>query len=77
MTFIANILPYVQIALSVVLIAVVLLQKSGSDVGGVFGGGDGGGLYNTRRGFEKFLFAFTIIVGILFAASAFLAILIK
>ena len=77
MKFIANILPYIQIVLSVILVVIILFQKSGSDTGGVFGGGDGGGLYNTRRGFEKFLFILTIVVGILFAGFAFVAILIK
>lgn len=77
MKFIANILPYVQIVLSVILVAIILFQKSDSSTGGVFGGGDGGGLYTTRRGFEKFLFILTIVVGILFAGFAFVAILIK
>ncbi|MEA3398949.1 MAG: preprotein translocase subunit SecG [Patescibacteria group bacterium] len=78
MSFIANILPYVQIILSVFLILFVLFQKSGTDAGGVFGGGsEGSTMYNTRRGFEKFLFNFTIITGILFTAFALVAILIK
>jgi len=77
MTIIANILPYVQIILSIILIGAILLQQSSAGVGGVLGGGDGGGLYNTRRGFEKFLFVLTIIIGIIFAVSSFVAIFIK
>ena len=77
MTTIANLLPYIQIILSIILIGSILLQQSGASVGGALGGGDGGGLYHTRRGFEKFLFGTTIVVGILFAASAFVAILVK
>ena len=77
MTFIANILPYVQIDLSMVLVEAILFQKSGSDAGGVFGGGDSGGLYNTRRGFEKIFFIITIVVGVLFAISALVTIFIK
>ncbi|MDE2030881.1 MAG: preprotein translocase subunit SecG [Patescibacteria group bacterium] len=77
MTIIATMLPYIQIILSIILVVTILLQQSGSDVGGVLGGGDGGGLYHTRRGFEKFLFIVTIVVGILFAVSAFIAILVK
>lgn len=73
----AKILPYIQISLSVLLIIAILLQRSGSELGGAFGGGDGGGFYHTKRGFEKFLFYFTIAVAILFAVSAFLAIIIK
>jgi len=77
MTTIATVLPYIQITLSIILIGAILLQQSGAGVGGALGGGDGGGLYHTRRGFEKFLFVTTIVVGILFAASAFIAILVK
>jgi preprotein translocase subunit SecG len=75
--FIANILPYIQIILSVILIVAILFQKTGSDAGGVFGGGDGSGLHNTRRGFEKFLFTVTIVTGILFVLSTIATIFIK
>ncbi len=77
MTIIATMLPYIQIILSIILIVAILFQQSSAGVGGALGGGDGGGLYHTRRGFEKFLFVTTIVVGILFAASAFFAILVK
>jgi len=77
MTIIANILPYLQIILSIILIATILLQQSSAGVGGALGGGDGGGLYSTRRGFEKFLFVLTIVVGIIFVVSSFIAIFIK
>jgi protein translocase SecG subunit len=77
MTIIVAILPYVQIILSIILIAAILIQRSGANVGGVLGGGDNDGLYTTRRGFDKFIFIFTIVVGILFAASAFVSILVK
>lgn len=76
MTIIATILPYIQIILSIILIITILLQQSSAGLGGALGGGDGGGLYHTRRGFEKFLFVTTIVVSILFAVSAFVAILI-
>jgi protein translocase SecG subunit len=77
MTIIARILPYLQIILSLILIASILLQQSSAGVGGALGGGDGGGLYNTRRGFEKFLFILTIVIGITFIISSFIAIFIK
>ncbi len=77
MTIITNILPYLQIILSIILIVAILLQQSSAGVGGALGGGDGGGLYNTRRGFEKFLFVFTIIVAIIFIISSFITIFIK
>ncbi len=77
MTIIVNILPYIQIILSIILIGAVLLQQSNAGVGGALGGGDGGGLYTTRRGFEKFLFILTIVISILLVAGSFVAILIK
>ncbi|MCE9517778.1 preprotein translocase subunit SecG [Candidatus Nomurabacteria bacterium] len=77
MTIIATTLPYIQIILSIILIATALLQQSSAGLGGVLGGGDSGGLHHTRRGFEKFLFGTTIVVGLLFIASTILAILVK
>lgn len=77
MTIIANILPYSQIILSIILIVAILLQQSNAGVGGALGGGDGDGLYHTRRGFDKFIFIVTIVVAILFATSAIIAVLIK
>lgn len=60
-------LPLVQIILSVSLIVLILIQRSGAELGGAFGGGDGsGGTLYTRRGFEKVLFFATIGLGIAF-----------
>ena len=72
-----SILPYIQIILSIILIISILLQQSEAGTGGVFGGGDSGGLHHTRRGFEKFLFNLTIVIAVLFAISSFLAIFVK
>lgn len=77
MTIIVTMLPYIQIILSIILVAAILIQHSDAGVGGALGGGDGGGLYHTRRGFEKFIFTFTIVISILFAVSAVIAIFIK
>ena len=77
MSFVAQILPYAQIILSVTLILSILLQQTGAGVGGALGGGDGGSFHHTRRGFEKFLFYLSIVCGILFALSALLAIMVK
>jgi protein translocase SecG subunit len=76
MQLIGKILPYAQIVFSVVLIIAILLQQSGAGLGGALGGGDDS-FHHTRRGFEKFLFYLSIVCGVLFALSAFLAILIK
>ena len=77
MKILVNILPYIQIILSIILIIVILVQQSDAGMGGIFGGSDGEGLYHTRRGFEKFLFITTIVISILFAVSSFIAIIIK
>ena len=77
MHLVAKILPYAQIIFGIALMLAILLQQSGAGVGGALGGGDGGSFHHTRRGFEKFLFYFSIVCAILFALSAFLAILLK
>ncbi len=55
-----------QIAVSVLLVISILLQNRGSGLSAVFGGG--GNVYRTKRGLEKGLFVFTIILVILFVA---------
>lgn len=77
MQLVAKILPYAQIILSIVLVLAILFQQSGAGLGGALGGSDAGSFHHTRRGFEKFLFYLSIVCGILFALSAFLAIIIK
>lgn len=72
----AGVLPYIQIVLSVLLIICILLQQTGASMGGAFGGDNFSAAYHTRRGSEKFLFYATIILGTLFALSAFLALVI-
>ena len=71
MKVISSLLPYIQIVLAIVLIAVILLQQTGAAMGGAFGGSDNfSSAFHTRRGFEKTLFTTTIVLGILFAVSA-------
>jgi len=76
MTLLSNLLPAVQVVLSLLLIGGILLQQRGAGLGGAFGGNDAGETYYTRRGAEKFLFQGTIIVAILFALSSFIALFI-
>lgn len=68
-------MPWIQVGLSVLLIAGILLQQTSATAGGAFGGSDGGASH-TRRGFEKTLFQGTIILGILFALTALLQLII-
>lgn len=78
MQFLAQILPYIQLGLAVILVVVVLLQQSDASLGGAFGGADeAGAIRRTRRGAEKALFNTTIIVGILFTVAAFIALIIR
>ena len=76
MHLVAKILPYAEIIFSIVLVLGILLQQSGAGLGGALGGGDDS-FHHTRRGFEKFLFYLSIVCAILFALSAFLAIIVK
>ena len=71
LTVILTILPFIQIALAVILVILVLIQQTDSDAGGSFGGSSSGHFY-TRRGAEKLIFNLTIIISILFIASVLL-----
>lgn len=57
-----------QIVVSVLLAASILLQNRGAGLSATFGGDFGG--YYTKRGFEKFLFWGSIILGALFIGLA-------
>lgn len=73
MNSIAVYLPYIQIIAAVFLIAVVLLQKGDTEVGGAFGGNDNwSAAYHTRRGFEKLIFNLTIALAVLFVVASLL-----
>jgi len=67
MTF-ADYLNLAQVLISLVLIAVVLLQTRGTDIGAAFGGSSGGSSFRTRRGLEKTLFQLTILLAVIFLA---------
>ncbi|MDI3496116.1 MAG: preprotein translocase subunit SecG [Patescibacteria group bacterium] len=54
-----------QVVIAILLMVVILMQNRESGVGGIFGG-SGSGVYLTKRGFEKKLFNFTIILAIAF-----------
>jgi preprotein translocase subunit SecG len=62
----------VMIIISTVVILVVLLQTKGSSFSGAFGG-DTGSINRTRRGLEKTLFQFTIVIGVVFGVVAFVS----
>lgn len=58
-------LEIVQILVALLLTGVVLLQARGSGFGS-FGSSDSS-IYRTRRGFERTLFQFTIVLAVLWA----------
>ncbi len=66
------VLPYIQIALSVLLVAAILLQQRGSSLGGAFGGDNFSAAFHKRRGAELFLFKLSVVLAILFVLSALL-----
>jgi protein translocase SecG subunit len=76
METVRTILPYVQIVLSILLIAAILLQQRGSSMGGVMGGDNFSAAYHKRRGAELFLFKLSVVLAILFVASALLSIVL-
>jgi preprotein translocase subunit SecG len=74
MNTITSVLPYIQIVLAVLLVGAILLQRTGAQIGGAFGGSDNfSSAFHTRRGFERTLFIVTIVLAILFAIAALLS----
>lgn len=61
-----NVIVIAQIAVSFLIIIAVLVQHRGAGLSAVFGGS--GNVYRTKRGLEKGIFVFTIILVILFVA---------
>lgn len=70
-----NYLNIVQIILSAALIALVILQSKGGGLSRMFGGE--GGVYKTRRGFEKTLFNVTIGVILAFFVFSLLSVMFQ
>ena len=59
-----QILFYLQIAVSIVLIILIAVQQRGAALGSAFGGG--GEFYSSRRGIQKNLYYATIAVAVFF-----------
>lgn len=76
MEAIIGMLPFIQIALSIMLILTILLQQTGSGLGGAFGADNFGSQFNTRRGLERTLFRTTIVLAVLFAGTALAALFV-
>ena len=70
-----GILPYTQIVLSVLLVIAILLQQTGANLGGAFGGDNFSAGFHTRRGSEKILFDVTVVLAVAFVLSTILSLL--
>ena len=66
-----NVLLLGQVVVSFALMASILLQSRGAGLGATFGGDSS--VYRSRRGIEKRLFQFTILLGILFVIFSIIA----
>jgi preprotein translocase subunit SecG len=60
-----------QILLSIALMAAILLQARGTGLSGTFGGDSA--VYRSRRGIEKRLWQFTVLLLVMFVAFALIA----
>jgi preprotein translocase subunit SecG len=71
--------PYIQviqIIISIALIAVILIQARGQGgLGGIFGG-EGAGVYRTRRGVERTLFNVTVGLAVAFFVISVVSVLV-
>jgi preprotein translocase subunit SecG len=64
-----------QIAVSILLVVLIMLQPRGTGLGSTFGGE--GNVYFTKRGAEKIIFVLTIILAAAFIGLAFLNLIIR
>ena len=62
-----TILQIVMVGSAVLMVIAILLQQRGATLGAGFGAS--GELYTTRRGLDKNLFEFTIIMAVVFVVS--------
>jgi preprotein translocase subunit SecG len=70
-----TILFYSQIAVSIILIVLIVIQQRGAALGAGFGGG--GEIYSTKRGAQKKIYYATIAFATIFLVLGVLNILIQ
>jgi protein translocase SecG subunit len=63
-----KIINIIELIVAVLLTISILLQNRGAGLSGTFGGDFGG--YYSKRGFEKFLVRFSIVLAVLFIGLA-------
>ncbi|MDD3005987.1 MAG: preprotein translocase subunit SecG [Candidatus Pacebacteria bacterium] len=59
-----------QAVIAVLLIVSILLQNRGTGLSETFGGDSGNSSYQTKRGFDKFLFRASIVIAVAFLGIA-------
>ena len=69
------ILQYITMGSAVLMIIAILLQQRGASLGAGFGAS--GELYTTRRGIDKSLFEFTIVMAVIFVMSIIASLLLR
>ena len=67
-------LDIIQIITAILLIVAILMQSRGTGLGAAFGGSDN--IYRTKRGLEKSLFAFTVVLAVVFLSIAVINVII-
>ena len=72
-----QILPYIQIVSSLLLVGAILLQRSEASLGAAFGADSGFGGRFVRRGFEKLLFNVTVVIAIIFLLSVLVSLFVR
>jgi len=70
-----NFLNIAEIVVAVLMIIVILLQNKGVGLSATFGGE--GNIYRSKRGVEKGLYVFTVILALLFGSIAITQLIIK
>lgn len=71
----AKLLNYIILVISVIIVLLVLLQSKGGGLSNVFGGE--GNIYQTRRGLEKGIFYFTVVLSVAFVALTLTALFLQ
>ncbi|TET77400.1 MAG: preprotein translocase subunit SecG [Dehalococcoidia bacterium] len=68
-----SLLNVAQIIIALMVIGVILIQVRGGGLGGIFGG-SGESAFRTRRGVERTLFRFTIVLVVVFIILSILSV---
>jgi protein translocase SecG subunit len=75
MSVLGLLLPWLQAATAILLVGAILLQRGDEGLGSAFGGPIGG-VFFAKRGMEKGLFIFTIVLAVIFLIINVLALFI-